>query len=144
MNWEEDVDLLPGKKASLFFAYFSVWARCLQSATKHGRRASNAPGTPEEVADSSGAKSPPEVPIRARKTGGWADEGTKSAKYNRRVAFTVFKCWVLGRKAPTWLNSKYLHLKWVLCCRVETGRDFTMIRHMSRMMTFLWYQILMI
>jgi hypothetical protein len=64
MNWDEDVDLLPGKK----------------SATKHGRRASNAPGTPEEVADSSSAKSPPEVPIRARKTGGWADEGTKSAK----------------------------------------------------------------
>jgi hypothetical protein len=23
MNWDEDVDLLPGKKASLFFVYFS-------------------------------------------------------------------------------------------------------------------------
>ncbi|RZC41414.1 intraflagellar transport protein 43 -like protein [Asbolus verrucosus] len=66
MNWDEDVDLLAGKK----------------SATKHGRRTSNArtPGSPEEIQDGFGSKSPPEVPIRTRKTGGWADEGSKSTK----------------------------------------------------------------
>ncbi|KAJ3663164.1 hypothetical protein Zmor_007470 [Zophobas morio] len=64
MNWDEDVDLLPNKK----------------SATKHGRRASNTPGTPEEVLDGSGSNNTPDVPIRTRKTGGWAVEGTKSSK----------------------------------------------------------------
>ncbi|XP_044269828.1 intraflagellar transport protein 43 homolog [Tribolium madens] len=64
MNWDEDIDLLPNKK----------------SATKHGRRASNAPGSPEDQPESSKKTTPPEVPIRTRKTGGWADEGVKSAK----------------------------------------------------------------
>ncbi|GJQ77372.1 hypothetical protein Trydic_g20778 [Trypoxylus dichotomus] len=67
MNWEDDLDFLPGKKLP-----------------KQGRRAGTI-SSPEktellENAVDNISNSPPEALLRSKKTGKWADEGGKSAK----------------------------------------------------------------
>ncbi|KAF2880966.1 hypothetical protein ILUMI_25182 [Ignelater luminosus] len=70
MNWDEDIDLLAGKKP----------------VAKQGRRAGNprSPDSTEQLLDSALESitnaSPRDGTTQPRKTGGWADDGIRSAK----------------------------------------------------------------
>lgn len=84
MNWEEELDFLGGKKvnSSRFYTFY-LHCNILQSAPKQGRRGDlQHQNSAENLLDFNFENDDkPVAPIRTRKTGGWADEGNKLAKY---------------------------------------------------------------